>query len=149
MKGQDCISDYICYECGRIVSVYEQRTTANIHDHSQHVCYECAFWLSKAGNLKPFEQVINNQLFSSPPEIREGSKPRHILTVGGEIISSTELFNQGRIPDRFLHLFPTTAHFINGLWFQEANKDWNKIPDNHVIGAEECPMFINTTNPYV
>lgn len=174
VNGRDYVSDYICNECGRIVSVYEQRMTVHMRNHSQHICFECAFWLSKAGNLKPFEQIINNQLFSFPPEIKEGGKVRHILTVDGEVIGSTELFNQGKIPDRFLNLFPTTAHFINGhflrklktnrnfhcrrlgcwdrlhcLWFQEENKDWNKIPENHVVGTEECPMFINKLNPHV
>lgn len=171
--GRNRLEDYICTSCGRIVSAYEQRMTASMRDEIHtDTCWECTFWLYTAANPKPNFQVINYQYFSFPPEIKDGGRVRHILTTTGEIINSTEYFNYGTIPERFRHLFPNTAHFINGtflrklrtnqnfrckrlgcwdrlqcLWFKEEQKDWNVIPANHIIGDEQCPMFINKLNP--
>lgn len=171
--GRNRLKDYICTSCGQIVSEYVQRMTAHMRGEiSSQTCWECSFWLYTARFPKEHFQVINNQYFSFPPEIKIGGRVRHILTTEGLIISSTEYFNYGFIPERFAHLFPTTANFINGtflrklkanhgfnckrlgcwdrlhcLWFNEANKNWNVIPKDHVIGNEECPMFINKLNP--
>lgn len=163
---------YMCTECGRLVSRYEQNMTAHMRD-GKDICFDCSFWLNLAAHPKEYAQVINGQYFTFPPVIKGSAKVRHILTHEGEIVSSTELYNYGHIPLRFIHLFPNTADFIGGsllrklrnngcfsckrlgcwdrlhcIWFREEQTDWNPIPKDHVVGEEMCPMFVNKFNPH-
>ena len=147
--------------------------SANLREEiGNDTCFECSFWLNVARNPKPHFQVINGQYFSFPPIVKKGCKVRHILTTEGDVIDSTELFNYGLIPERFKHLFRTTAHFLpyqvwrrikanqgfqckrlgcwdrlQCMWFNEEKKDWNEIPKDYQIGGEECPLFVNKLNP--
>lgn len=172
MVGNTYLQEYTCIHCGRIVRDYEQRMTfdSRIQLEDSKVCFNCSFWLNAAQNPILHAQVIDDQLFSFPPVVKKGGKVRHILTIKGEMIDSTELFNYGKIPEQFKHLFPTTAHFvkchvyrklktnytcrrlgcwdrINCFWFREKNRNWNKIPKDYVPGGEHCPMYINILNP--
>lgn len=166
------IKDYVCTTCGRIVREYEQRSFVNFYPVLQDKCYECDYWLGVIQCSAPDFYVINNQYFYFPPIIKEDGRVRHILTTEGQLISSTELFNYGYIPERFREYLPNTANFISYgtyrriqansgfkcrkfgcwdrmscLWFNEKVKDWNKIPNTHVVGDEGCPLFINKLNP--
>lgn len=170
--GRNHLDDYTCCLCGQIVSAYTAYDSKLRQKKHINTCFECSYWLYTADHPKDNFQVINNQYFTFPPTIKKGGRIRHILTIQGEIISSTEYYNYGTIPERFRNRFPSTANFINGallrhlkanagfkcrrlgcwdrqycLWFNEEQKNWNRIPDNHIIGDENCPMFINKFNP--
>lgn len=160
--------EHVCSICGKIVEYPEITGIVN----NEPACWECSTWANLASHPKKHFQVINGQYFIFPPVINSSERVRHILTVQGELVSSTELFNYGTIPGHLKSLFPTTAHFVNYhlyrkikaneryrcrrlgcwdrmqcFWFKEEKKDWNVIPADHKIGAEECPMFINILNP--
>lgn len=172
--GKPHYEEYICKHCGRIVSVYEQINLGNTHAEMRpDACYDCSFWLNMVENPMDDMQVINGQLFSFPPMVEKEHERRRIITTDGRIICSDQFYNYGRVPAHFRHLFPDTAHFINlalsqklklfgqyrckrigcwdrmhCIWFTEENKTWNKIPANHKIGDEGCPLFVNKLNPY-
>lgn len=172
--GRIPIREYTCPYCGRIYHQYERNVCASVRNQlKEEGCFTCLTWLNFAKNPQPHFQVINNQLFRFPPEVKEGRRQRSILTTSGEIIKSTELFNYGQIPERFRHLFPTTAHFIKNIlclklgmnknfecfkkgcwdrkkcyWYKDPEMDWNEIPTSHKDGDECCPLFINVQNPY-
>ena len=173
MVGNSPPQHFACRHCGRIVRRYEQNMTADTQLRLEYPdsCFECAFWLNAHAHPIPNSQIINGQLFSFPPVVRERGRVRHILTVKGEMIDSTELFNYGPVPDRFRELFPDTANFVKCsvyrklksnftcrklgcwdrtycYWYHGKEQSWNQIPKNHKPGDEHCPMYINILNPH-
>lgn len=164
---------YPCNICGKIVSLsqYWRDQIWVKKMNADSVCFECAYWLDLLAHPKDSVQIINGQYFSFPPVIKSDGRIRHILTHGGEIITSTEYFNYGHIPERFRDKFPNTANFIplltyrmllknqgfvcdrKGCWDRKhcywyiGEMDWNVIPPSHKPGEEKCPIFINTYNP--
>lgn len=172
--GRTPFEEYICPYCGRIVREYEYNMTAALRSKlNETACFQCLSWLNFHRNPQPHQQVINNQLFNFPPIVKEGGRKRRILTTSGEVIASTEYFNYGQVPERFRHLFPATAHFVNGilairlgaykyyecfkkgcwdrrhcLFYKCPEMDWNEIPADYKEGGEHCPIYINYKKPY-
>ena len=172
---EGCIKShsFICHKCGNVVHPDEYKFDSKLAAFmcERSVCFECGYWMEKLISPIPYAQIINHQLFSFPPDVNSGTPVRHILTIEGEILSSSRLYNYGLIPMRFWADFPNTANFIshakyctiksnsnfecnrkgcwdrkNCLWYHGV-MDWNVIPASHKLGAEKCPMFINVLNP--
>lgn len=166
------MNDFHCKFCGHIVSVYEQRLIKPFANKDQ-LCYDCVLWLKLAEDPGDDFYVIDNCGYRIEPIVKKNKRVKHILTKEGKFMRTTELICYGAIPERFHHLFSNTAHFISHftyrklkskdgyrcrklgcwdrlhcVWFNEENKNWNKIPKNHIIGTEECPIFINKKNPH-
>jgi len=96
----------------------------------------------------------------------------YILKKDGTVKRSNNVWFQGCIPERFKPQLPDTAKFITkeayykirdnvnffcnkkGCWdryncffyhkeLMEANGAWNKIPESHKTGDENCELFLN------
>lgn len=164
---------YICNKCGTPIDLhnyaFDLAFARQIKEKS--LCYQCSYWLELLENPLPHHQVINRQYFVFPPEDNPEEKKHYILTFDGNVIVTTGLYNYGPIPERFWDDFPNTATFITyrrykmlmqnqefvcdrkGCWDRSrcywyvGVMDWNEIPDYHITGTENCPMFIDTYNP--
>lgn len=165
---------YVCKICGKITNLLTYTVNTDLDRgamRASNLCFECKYWMDKVSKPSPNHYVINSQYFYFPPEVHAGERVRYILTHTGEVISSTEYYNYGYIPERFRELLPDNASFITKgmasflrenatyvckrkgcwdrrkcLWYQ-GPMDWNEIPEYHKEGAEMCPMYINALNP--
>lgn len=101
-----------------------------------------------------------------------GGSSHYILRTDGTVVRSNNVWIQGDIPNHFLDLLPDTAKFItreaynklkDNVSFKcerkgcfdryhcyfyhademEKNGAWNKVPLNHVVGSEECELFLD------
>lgn len=107
-----------------------------------------------------------------------GGRPFYALRNDGTVIRSNNVWFQGNIPDRFKDRFPNTARLItrnaytklkDNVLFRcdrkgcfdryhcffyhadeiEKNGAWNKVPANHVVGSEECELFLNKDKIFI
>ncbi len=104
--------------------------------------------------------------------------PYYALHNDGTAIRSNNVWVQGRIPDRFRELLPDTAKLItrnaytklkDNVLFKcerkgcfdryhcffyhadeiEKNGAWNTVPANHVVGSEECELFLDKDKIFI
>lgn len=164
---------YVCTKCDCIVHPNEFQRDSQTFNRmiKDSVCYECAYWMNIIDHRMNYDHIISHHYYAALPIVKPKKKIAHILTFNGDIIHSTELFRYGEIPERFWEGLPNDANFIShgklrtinaniefqcnriGCWDRKCcfwfhdQMDWNIIPKDHVIGSENCPMFINKLNP--
>ncbi len=102
----------------------------------------------------------------------------YILHNDGTVLRSNDVWFQGNIPERFKDKFPNTARAItrsaytklkDNVLFKcdrkgcfdryhcffyhadeiEKNGAWNEVPANHVIGGEECELFLDKDKIFI
>lgn len=164
---------YVCEKCGKIVYPEDYKHYTDWKDLilNRPLCFECGYWINLIEFPVKHRQIINHQYFSLPPEVEKGEDIHYVLTLEGDLLESSKLFNYGSIPERFWSELPDTASFVSYarartikarqgyecdrmgcwdrthcLWYQ-GQMDWNEIPPKHKPGAENCPMFIDKFNP--
>jgi len=106
---------YKCVECGE--SVNSDSCFGGKDMESRQLCFNCNFWLGKLP-LTNRHVVIDGGLYfignEDKGEIFRGFGGRKftIKRNNGEIIKTTNLWHNGKIPDRFKDKFPDNAEFM-------------------------------------
>ena len=164
---------YKCKYCGK--KIYSTEFTPKL-DKSQLVCGECAYWNNLINTPNQYIEVINYTAFEFLPYQEPGlgkilGETMYILRKNGEVAMSNDVWEKGKIPDRFLSYFPNTAYAISkkiyrklskgkmGCWAKgcfdryhcyrydykkEIGKEpYNIVPKDWTVGNEHCPAFIN------
>lgn len=165
--GKRYALEFVCSCCGRLVTDMEARDTEKWCDGG--MCMECTYWTDLCHNPpSKYCVVIDGRLYHFPPARKTTKETLVAFTTNRKIISSNTAWNYGVVPKRFQPFFPTSAHMISQkeaeimkrcpdyrckklgcwdrmqcFWFGEDEKNWNKIPKDHKIGDECCPLFIN------
>ena len=171
----------LCKCCGNPIDLDQYVAAMQIPQKMDRdsLCYECAFWMLKAEKPPKNREIIDGWHYIINPYIItykffQGSGGRTVFIVKYDLTvkRSNDVLCQGKIPDKFLSIFPNTATFVERpiytkvknnkgfrcgrigcfdryhcIWYdpklKEPNGPWNKIPANWKIGGEGCELFIN------
>lgn len=148
------LDEGLCYDCA-----YWKHTISNLKPNT--IIIDGEIWESIVPLTKPTRRQS------------KAKDLRFIINLKTqEIFGATGLLLRGRIPERFSSLVKNTYKFITRdeyvrmqgynaemclskgcfdryhcVWYNaaiaEPDEPWNKIPQNYVIGSEDCPSFVN------
>lgn len=153
---------------GRLAKISQERS----------VCLECAKWLDLAENHPDGYEVIDGVVYKIFPKTKKtyatilggNGVIKCVIRPDGTGITSNDVWTIGKVPERFLHLFPNTGwwipskykyrtkyvvqcknktcfdryHCIRYDYHQEfAEGPLNVPPLEWIVGDEKCPAFIN------
>lgn len=101
--------DFTCPECGKTVKIYDKAGT---------VCYRCQFWLLKAQNkdhpdfvrCRGWHYIIGDD----KNHVGERGFAGRTFTIkfkDGRVVTTSNLWGQGEIPERFRERLPDNAEF--------------------------------------
>jgi len=172
---------FSCSICGTTddMNGYDEQCTL-LKDMREHrVCHQCAYWLDIINNPPINMEVIGGYVYIANPFVHRPfqtikgcfGKEFYIRKLDKIILRVNNLWNLGKIPERFRERLPDTANFLSLMTYQKLSKDphechakgcwdryhclrynlqiekdgaFNTVPTSHHIGDEQCPSFINT-----
>ena len=118
--------DFICRECGK---KYTQTTVDYLIDLGKFYCFDCAFWIDRLQYVDdPNHVIIDGHYFvvGSGNSNGMGGREHRIIRNDGREITTSDLWHNGRIDDRFKDRLKDNAVF-------------GKVVKHHVI-PDDCPF---------
>lgn len=171
---------YSCNICGKTddLNMFDTQCALFKPMSEQHICHQCAYWLDIIQHPPLNMEVIGgvayiaNPFVHRPLQVIKGhfGKEFYIRKYDETLLRVNNLWNLGKIPERFREQLPDTANFLSLMTYQKLSKDphkcyakgcwdryhclrynlqlekdgpFNTVPDSHRVGSEECPSFIN------
>lgn len=145
---------------------------------AQRICHQCAYWNNIINNPPINMEIIGGNVYIANPFVHRPlqtikghfGKEFYIRRHDKSILRINNLWNLGKIPERFRKYLPDTANFLSLMTYQKLSKDthechakgcwdryhclrynlqtekdgsFNSVPASHHIGDEHCPSFIN------
>lgn len=170
---------YTCHLCGKQTDIDEQ-IPGSIYLPlmlRENLCLSCAYWTDKINHPPVGMEIVDGYCLIVNPYVRRPDnlikggrgKELYLIKPDGTLIKSNNVWNQGKIPDRFRKQLPDTASNLRMLDYQrlkrnpfrcsakgcwdryhclrydlscEADGPFNQVPPNHKIGSEKCRSLI-------
>lgn len=116
----DCeMTEFVCKECGKIENSKHYTTGANLLAHQ--LCFHCDFWTDYVEQKdRPEMVVIDNAHYVVGDEkpsiwgVRGFAGRKFVIEFfDGRKVTTTNLWYQGNIPERFLERLPDNAKWGN------------------------------------
>ena len=114
----------------------------------------------------------------TPDPFRQDNRQYYAVRNDKTLVRTNNAITVGRIPERFREKLPNTARLVKrktwnllkknggtkcsnkGCWdryhcffydldTEKENGPWNIVPNNHKVGSEKCPIFVNKDAIYI